>query len=72
MGPKRIKVKVPLVHTDIGQAIIDAVEKHRDWEMPIWLKRIYDELKKQRGREGLASYWNRVGNPDRAKVTKDS
>ena len=35
------------VKTDIGQAIIAAVEAHKDFEMPIWLKRIYDELKKQ-------------------------
>ena len=48
MGTKRIKVKVPLVQTDIGQAIIDAVEKRRYRRMPIWLKRVFEELDKQR------------------------
>ncbi|KKL27431.1 hypothetical protein LCGC14_2385220 [marine sediment metagenome] len=48
MGPKRIKVKVPLAHTDIGQAITAAVKKYRFHRMPIWLKRINDELDKQR------------------------
>ena len=51
MAPKRIKVKVPLVQTDIGQAIIDAVENREGWEMPIWLKRVFEELEKQRKKE---------------------
>ena len=40
--------KEQFVFTDVGQAIIDAVEDHPYWEMPIYLKRIYDKLKEQR------------------------
>ena len=35
--------------TDVGQAIIDAVEDHPQWEMSRELKWIYDKLKEQRG-----------------------
>ena len=41
--------KERFVFTDVGQAIIDVVEEHPYWEMPIYLKRIYDKLKEQRG-----------------------
>ena len=42
-----------LAQTDIAQAILDAVESHEAFEMPIWLRRVYDELKKQqKEREG--------------------
>ncbi len=36
------------VFTDVGQAIIDAVEDHPYWEMSKELKWIYDKLKEQR------------------------
>jgi len=48
VASKRIKVKVPLAHTDIGQAIIDYVENHKGARRPLWLQGIFRELKKQR------------------------
>ena len=36
------------VFTDVGQAIIDAVEEHKEFETPIWLIRVYRKLKEQR------------------------
>ena len=40
--------KERVVFTDVGQAIIDAVEAHPYWEMSRELKWIYDKLKEQR------------------------
>ncbi len=42
-------VKEQFAFTDVGQAIIDAVEDHPQWEMSRELKWIYDKLKEQRG-----------------------
>ena len=41
-------VKERFAFTDVGQAIIDAVEEHKEFETPIWLIRIYRKLKEQR------------------------
>jgi len=41
-------VKERFAFTDVGQAIIDAVEAHPYWEMSRELKWIYDKLKEQR------------------------
>ena len=32
---------------DLAKAIIDAVEEHKGHRIPIWLWRIYKQLKKQ-------------------------